>query len=112
MNGIQMYNPGDDNYEAVEQVVTAAGSAKSAATERYNEIAEAFNAANTDAYLSILDKDMRLSNLEKVFFNRGLVRDTDYTLSRPAVDIGGKKLHREERPVLIRKLSNAVMRVV
>jgi hypothetical protein len=112
MSDIQTYNPGDENYAAVKQVVAAAGSAKSAATERYNEIAEAFNSANVETYLSILDKDMRLSNLEKVFFNRGLVRDTDYTLSRPAVDIGGKKLHREERPVLICKLSNAVMRVV
>lgn len=112
MSDIHVYTPNDDHYAALEQIATNTGAAKSAATERYNDIAEAYNGAGIDSYISIPDKGLRLSNLEKVFFNRGLARDKDYKLSRPTVDITGKKLHRDDRPVLIRKLTDAVMRIV
>jgi hypothetical protein len=112
MSRIQVYAPGDDNYDEVEKAAQAAGTAKTAATERYNEIANAYNAADPGSYLSMPDSDLRISNLEKVFFNRGLVRDADYLISRPAVDLHGKRLHRDARPVLIRKLTDTVMRVV
>jgi hypothetical protein len=112
MNGIHIYTPDDDNYDALEKIATNTGTAKSAATERYNDIAEAYNGAATESYISIPDRGLRLSNLEKVFFNRGLARDRDYKLSRPTVDINGEKLHRDDRPVLIRKLTDAVMRIV
>ena len=113
MTGIQVYFPDDEDYDAIDRVVTQQGAARSTATKHYNEIAEAYNSSDVGSYLSLGDKDLRLSNVEKVFFNRGLVRDTDYSLSRPSVDITGKKkLRRDERPARLQRLTDAVMRIV
>lgn len=112
MGHITSYVPGDENYDKIAQTIQPQGTAKSAATERYNEISEAYNQLPIHGYLSLHWQGIRMSNLEKVLFNRGIVRDRDYTLSRSAVDLEGKKLHRDDRPVLIQRFTETAMRVV
>lgn len=112
MSEIEVFEPGTEAHGTVAEAVSKSSMSKIAATEHYNAIAVAYNGSSIEAYIRIDGKGIRLSNLEKVFFNRGIIRDTDYTLFRPNVDVDGKRLHREDRPVLLQKLTDAVMRIV
>ena len=112
MSGIETFEPGSEEHNLVTETVSKTAMSKTGATVRYNEIANAYNAASLGAYVSITGGDLRMSNLEKVFFNRGVHRDVDYSLFRPTVDVEGKRLHRDVRPVLLQKLTDAVMRTV
>ena len=113
MSNISIIPPDSELYEDISGSLKATKKRRHAITELYNEISEAYNRAEVDGFLVIESiEDKRLSNLEKVFLNRGLKRHIDYEIYRPLVDKQGVTIPKEQRKTLMKKLTDTVLRVV
>lgn len=110
---IEILSPGDDLYDSVNEALQVTKNKRKETTVLYNGIAEAYNSAEVEDFLVIDEvNDRRISNLEKVFSNRGLRRYVDYDLYRPTTDKSGEPIRRADRKTLIKRLSMSMMRVV
>lgn len=113
MTKIRVIEPDTEQYEMLSGSLQTTRRRRHASTSLYNDIAEAYNQLEIEAMLLIEElSDKRISNLEKVFTNRGLVRYTDFDIFRPATDTAGNPIPKESRKTLIKRLTEALMRVV
>lgn len=80
---------------------------------KYNELAHTYNKAEPDDYVVVPETfTQAIANLVKVFDNRGLIRDKDYTIFKIVKDKNGATLPPDERKLVMHKLSTTFMRVV
>lgn len=112
-NGIVVIDPESELHEQLTGSLQATRKRNHATTALYNSIAEAYNRCEIDGFVVVSDlNDKRISNLEKVFNNRGLTRSEDYDIFRPTIDAEGTPIPKAKRKTLLKRMSDAMMRVV
>ena len=110
---IQVIDPSSELYERISGSLQQTKRRRHATTSLYNEVSEAYNRTEVEGFIVVDElNDKRLSNLEKVFLNRGLVRYVDYDVFRPTVDAEGNPITKENRKTLIKRMTDVLMRVV
>ena len=110
---ILVIEPDTDMHEQLSGSLQATRKRRHATTALYNEIAEAYNRCEVEGFV-VADglNDKRISNLEKVFSNRGLTRYADYDVYRPTMDAEGITIPKDQRKTLIKRMNETLMRVV
>ena len=113
MTKIRAIEPDSEAYDMINGSLQTTRRRRHASTPLYNDVATAYNQLEVEGFLLIDDLNhKRISNLEKVLTNRGLVRYTDYDLYRPSIDNSGNPIPKDQRKTLIKRLTEALMRVV
>jgi hypothetical protein len=112
-NGIMIIEPETEMHARLTGSLQATRKRSHATTTLYNAVAEAYNKCEVEGYIVVTDlNDKRVSNLEKVFLNRGLSRNVDFEIYRPTCDESGAPIPKSKRKTLLKKISATLMRVV
>lgn len=102
---IKTVDPEDPMYDVLSAALRHGN--RTAAKTDYNILAAQYNAAPVGAVILATLKNPKISNLEKVLANRGIFRNTDYTMTRAKYDAEDGS-----RPVIIQRLTDSVVRLV
>lgn len=110
---IHVIEPDTEEYDMLSGSLQATKKRRRATTALYNEVAEAYNRCEIDGFVVAEDLNTkRVSNLEKVFAGRGLIRVTDYDIFRPSADAQGNSIPVDQRKTLIKRYTETLMRIV
>lgn len=110
---IMVISPDSDMHAQLTGSLNATRKRRHATTALYNDVAEAYNHCEIDGFVVVDNlNDKRVSNLEKVFLNRGLTRYADYDIYRPVMDARGNPIAKDQRKTLLKRMTDTLMRVV
>ena len=110
MQEIKVIPPEDELYTTVDRALKT--QVKRYGID-YNAFAKEYNQAEEGSIVLILAirNNIQVSNVSKVLERRGLVRNTDFSMSRMVKDFQGNKLPKGEAPIAIKKLSDAEINI-
>jgi len=110
VNAVGILRPGHPNYAQVSEVLETQMILRTNGSSRdyYNDLMTMYNKQKVGEILVFqLPIHFRYSNLRAILEGRGLERDVDYLIGRSDFTASGEKAVWEERPVLLKRISEA-----
>jgi len=109
---IKVVKTGTLSYERLTMVVGARDFQHQPATLLYDALALSYNQAEPgDLLMVALPNRPSTSNLRKILEARG-VKECDYRLFRPAYDENGQRYPNQNRPLVLQRITDRVMRII
>lgn len=109
---ISVIEPGHAKYEDFD-VDPDQGKVRHQSTPFYDQIISEYNKCEVGAIMVFdLPRTLKFYNLKNIFRSRGLIPNEDVVLARQEFDADGERLPSRHRPVKLKKLTDAVGKIV
>ena len=102
---VAVLKPGTDEHAAAEFSIDTAVNHQSKKFD-YNKLALAYNGAPVGSVLVLGNSNhLQTSNVVTILVARGLISKRDFNLNKAIRDVNGKRLAKEDRNLLMKKLT-------